>query len=218
MSAIEEIQKITEPTTVSGMRRSAEKIKTTTFAPPIVKNEELNKLKKSADKERKEVIQEIKKDKDETERTYLFGKLCDYFQSPTLSQKIPDNIKKPTDKTTLAELRMAHAAIQSAFTFAQKKQFVDKMFTLVCYASEKGAVQLLKDNSKVGLADNFLLPAKPVMFDADLEELAADLPNDYIPSAKFRIAMNLIMMAMSYDVRMKPVDISNSDEKSELKK
>lgn len=219
MSATEEIQKITEATTVSALKRSGEKNKNTTFAPPIVKNnDEYKKMKTSAEKERKEVIQEIKKDKDEQERDYLFVKITNYFQSPTLSQKIPANVKQPTDKTSLADLRLTYAAIQSAITFTQKKAFVDKVFETVCHATEKGMVTLMKDNTKIGLANNFLLPVKPIMFDADLEELAAELPNDYIPSAKFRIAMNLVMMAMSYDVTKKPVDISNLDEKSELKK
>jgi len=219
MSAVEELtklsEKVGEPSEKrGGLKRSGDK----GFLP-----KELNVVKIQDDKGRrddvkaqKEFVGEIKKEAEEQEKIFLFAKICDYFRAPRLRAKIPVHLKEPTAHTSLSELRQIWAVIKSACTFEQKKQFVDRIFLMSCMTIEKGFVEFGKDETKRGLCQNYLMPAKAVMFDDDLEELAAELPNDYVPGPKLRIAMNLLQAVMSYDVRSVPApEFSNSEGEKE---
>lgn len=220
MSAIEELTRLSEKSVEapgkSALKRSADK----GFLPKELNVVKINEAQKKEDsKTQKEFQDNIKKEAEESEKAYLFGKICDYYRAPALRAKIPANLKEPTTHTSLGELRQMWAAIKSACTFDQKKMFVDRIFVMSCMAIEKGFVEFGKDKTKEGLATNYLLPAKGVLFDADLEELAAELPNDYVPGAKVRIAMNLLQAVMSYDVRTIPVkEFSNSEKEEESEK
>ena len=193
--------------------------KSVDFLPPIVTLENKNKEPKSPKNSHSpgpyQVSTEIaKKDADEKERIFLLGKISAWFESPHLRPKIPQNVHRPNEKTTLSDLRMMHASINSSFLFSQKRQFVDMIYTAASMGSEKIFVDIVKDTTKTGLSTNCLIPGRDIMFGSELDEIAAELPDSYIPSAKLRLAMKMFSVIMEYDVRKKPV-ISKESEESE---
>lgn len=217
MSAVEELtrmsEKVGEPEKKGGLKRSGDK----SFLPPlnVVKIQD-DKSRKEDGKAQKEFTEGVKKEAEEAERLFLFAKINDYFSAPGLRAKIPPHLKPPTTHASLQEMRQTWAAIKGACTFEQKKMFVDRLFLAACMGIEKGFVDFGKDESKRGLCQNYLFPAKSAMFDSDLEELAAELPNDYIPGPKLRIAMTLFQAVMSYDVKAQPSrEFSNSEKEEE---
>jgi hypothetical protein len=145
-----------------------------------------------------EAIKSLKKEADDDERALLYRKVTEYLRSPYLAPLIPKDIKAPSEKATVAELKGIYASIKGALLGEAKRSFVLNMFdNVVADGGEYFFLNFLQDSSKLGLS-NYLKSNKE-LFQPELEELAIELSDNYIPGPQARIVLKLISFVQGYN-------------------
>lgn len=162
--------------------------------PPLPK-----KTNSVPDKVTQEALKNIKKENEEDERAQMFRRVNEYLRSPYLSPLLPKDIKPPSEKSTMAELKSIHASIKGALMGEAKRAFVFNIFDRVAEGGEFFLLNVLHDSSKLGLG-NFVKGNRE-MFQPELEEIAIELNDNYIPGPQARLALKLMSIVQNFDSR-----------------
>jgi hypothetical protein len=201
------IEEMTMSTTVIGLEsekkrkneldKSAKTLKTATIPTTTIKPE---------------TSANLQKEKDERERVYLFNKIRNLLDKEVIRNQLPSDIKTPTEKASLSELRMIDGQIKSTLTAQGKKLMLAKFYDLLCDQTENIFVNFIGDKTKTNLAE-FMKPLKDTAFEQEMAELESEIPDNWIPNAKVRLGAGFLMAVLSYDVR-KISKMSEADESS----
>ena len=160
----------------------------------------------------KEAAAQMQKERDEKEREKLMSRIDSIFRTPILRAKLSAEMKPPSEKTSLADLRLLNAKINSQMNHEAKVRMVHQFYDISCNTTEQILTNYMRMEEKAGLG-MFLMERKKDLLEQELAEIAAELPDDYVPGAKTRLLITLISLIQTYDVR---TINSNVEEKNEL--
>lgn len=165
------------------------------YIPPPMPKKTSNPIEKMA---MTEAIKSIKKEADDDERAILYRKVNEYLRSPYLNPLIPKDIKAPSEKATVTELKGIYASIKGALLGEAKRAYVLTLFdNVVADGGEFFFLNFLKDSTKLGLSDH--LKNNKELFQPELEELAIELSDSYIPGPQARILLKLVSFVQNYN-------------------
>jgi len=159
--------------------------------------------KKKEEAKQEEKIEQRSK---EQERVELYSKITHRFHSKYIAKFIPDDIKPPKATDSLESLQALDRTLVGFMHRASKEIMVERMFEGFLNAGEMGLVAFLKMDHARGLAAKILEDKEA--FQPELEEIAIELSDSYIPSAKMRLLMKVGHMATEYlnrpDIQSRP--------------
>lgn len=152
----------------------------------------------TAAKKKEEVRQEEKVEQKsrETERSELYSKITHYFHSKHLAKFIPDDIKPPKSTDSLESLQAIDKTIKGFMHRASKEIFVQRALESFINFGETGLVEILKLEHWRGISDEIL--RDPDVLQPELEELAIELSDNYVPGPKIRLAVKIANIAQEF--------------------
>ena len=152
----------------------------------------------TAAKKKEEVRQEEKVEQKsrETERSELFGKITHYHHSKHLAKFIPDDLKPPKATDSLEVLQAHDKALKGFLHRASKEIFVQRGLEAIINFGETGLVEILKLEHWRGISDEIL--SDPDVLQPELEELAIELSDSYVPGPKIRLAVKIANIAQEF--------------------
>lgn len=152
----------------------------------------------SAAKKKEETKQEekIEQKSREVERSELYSKITHRFHSKYIAKFIPDDIKPPKATDSLESLQALDKTLVGFMHRASKEIMVQRIFEGFVQGGELGLVQFLKMDHARGLAAAILEDKEA--FQPELEEIAIELSDSYVPSAKMRLLMKVVHVATEF--------------------
>ena len=152
----------------------------------------------TAAKKKEEVRQEekIEQKSRETERAELYSKITHRFHSKYIAKFIPDDIKPPKATDSLESLQALDKTLVGFMHRASKEIMVQRIFEGFIQGGELGLVQFLKMDHARGLAAKILEDKEA--FQPELEEIAIEMSDSYVPSAKMRLLMKVVHVATEF--------------------
>lgn len=91
--------------------------------------------------------------------------------------------------------------IRTRMKARRKDLIVNMMFDKMCDLSEQGMVQLLQQSNMLGFS-SYIKENKP-LFQEDLDEIAIEMPDDYVPGPKIRLGMAILSLVEKFKVEKK---------------
>lgn len=144
---------------------------------------------------RKEKVAEKKQGIDN--RAELFRKIHEYFNSVHLKGWIPEGMKPPPDSASFEQLSQMYRSIQSSFKSKAKRQFVDYSLQTVLFSGENLLVSMMKMEEKQNVG-KWIYSQKEELLQPELEEIAIELSDDYIPGPHLRLAGKLMALVNQF--------------------
>lgn len=138
------------------------------------------------------------------EKTELFTKITEYFESESFAKFIPSHIKAPRPSDSMETLLAIYESIKTSKNRAAKRLIVENLFDSILQGVELGAVGILHWNHFLGLAED--LKSNRDDFQPELEELAIEMSNSWVPDAKGRLALKVFRRMKKY---LNPEDFIN---------
>jgi len=154
--------------------------------------------KVTAAKKKEEVRQEekIEQKSRETEKSELYGKLVHYHHSKHLAKFIPDDLKPPKATDSLEVLQAHDKALKGFLYRASKEIFVKRGLESLLNFGEMGLVDMLKLEHWRGVSDAIMSDEEALQ--PELEELAIELSDSYVPGPKLRLALKIANIAQEF--------------------
>jgi hypothetical protein len=152
----------------------------------------------TAAKKKEEAKQEEKveaKSKEE-QRAELYSKITHRFHSKYIAKFIPDDIKPPKATDSLESLQALDKTLVGFIHRASKEIMVERMFEGFLNAGEMGMVQFLHWDHARGLSDELLRNKEA--FQPELEEIAIELADSWVPNAKTRLFIKVLNAATEF--------------------
>lgn len=150
--------------------------------------------RKAAEKLAKEAEAKRKKEEAEGEdkqRAKLFGKVMGYFHSKKLS-KYTEGLCPPRSSASKAELEALLETIKACKKAGKKRHFVDTTFNGVVAGGEDVMVNVFQIPEARGFSKFVHEPeVYSEYFDEDLEELAIELDEKWVPGPLMSVCMGL---------------------------
>jgi len=148
----------------------------------------------------REVIKKIEKLSDDQERVELYRKIRAYQKNERLKKHLSEFQEPPKKTDSLEALRNQYAEMTSSLKESSKRMMVMNTFESLLQFGEMGAIQFLQMPEKRGMA-SFLSSKKEELFQPELEELIIELSDDWVPSARTRLALKVVQACMAYSSR-----------------
>jgi hypothetical protein len=167
------------------------------FVPPTPPPPPKPKPGKTKEQEKKEEKNEH--DKREKERVGVFRWCVHAHRSKYLSKYIPDDIKEPRSSDSLESLHAHQEMIRGFVNMGSKEAAVENIIKGLVQGGESIAVLGFKMEAYKGFSNMVMQDTE--FLQPDLEEMAIELPDDYIPAAKWRVFLKLFMAAQAYAER-----------------
>lgn len=146
----------------------------------------------------KEAIKKLEKISDDAERSEYYRKIKAYLKNDKLRKHLGECTEPPKKGDSLEALKAQYQEMTSALKESSKRLLVMNSFDNVLRFAEIGAVQYLHQTEKLGLAA-FMIEKKEELFQPELEELIIELSDDWVPSAKVRLGLKIMQVALAYD-------------------
>jgi len=154
------------------------------------------KITAAKKKEETKVEEKIEAKSREEQRAELFSKITHRFHSKYIAKFIPDDIKPPKATDSLESLQALDKTLVGFMHRASKEIMVERMFEGFVNAGEMGLVMFLKMDHARGISQAILQDKEA--FQPELEEIAIELSDSYVPSAKMRLLMKVVHVATEY--------------------
>lgn len=148
--------------------------------------------KKEAEKKEEKLHDEDK----EKRRVKLYYKLVHYFRSKYISKYIPDDFKEPRPSDSYESLCALEEAIKGFVHIGSKELIVNNMLKLLCEGGEGMAVGMMKLDQFAGISNHLLDDTEYLQ--PELEEIAIELSDSWVPDAKTRCFLKLCAKGSEY--------------------
>lgn len=162
------------------------------------------KISKASQKSIEKKEEKINEAQETREKTELFTKITEYFESESFAKFIPSHLKAPRPSDSMETLLALYESIKTARNRSAKRVIVNNLFDSILQGVEIGAVGILHWHHWQGLADD--LSANKDDFQPELEELAIEMSNSWVPDAKSRLALKVLQRMKKY---LNPQDFIN---------
>jgi hypothetical protein len=153
-----------------------------------------NKPGKSKEQEKKE--EKSEQEKKNLEHKRLYSRLVHYHRSKHISKYIPGDIKEPRPSDSLESLQAHEELIKGFIHMGSKELVVENMLKGLLGGIEDIAVMGMQMAQYQGLTE--ALTSDTDYLQPELEEVAIELPDSYVPSPKIRIFLKLFLAAREY--------------------
>jgi len=151
---------------------------------------------------------EVPLDLDRITKIRLHRIINDYLNSQYLGPKL-GHITAPHESASLDVLNQTIASIKTTIAGETKRLLVNSMFTKGVQGAEEFFVQFLKVESLEGVSG--VIADDMENFQPELEEIAIEMGDDWIPSAKMRLFWKVIDFGMEYSKARKGYNGYNSN-------
>lgn len=157
------------------------------------------KAKPSKSKEQEKKEEKGEQEKKEKQRVAVFRWCIHAHRSKYLSKYIPSDIKEPKSSDSLESLSAHQEMIRGFVNMGSKEAAVENILSGLVKGCEKIAVLGFQLEAYRGFSDAVMGDTE--FLQPDLEEMAIEMPDDYIPSAKVRVFLKLFKAAEEFAAR-----------------
>lgn len=157
------------------------------------------KAKPSKSKEQEKKEEKGEQEKKEKQRVGVFRWCIHAHRSKYLSKYIPGDIKEPKSSDSLESLSAHQEMIRGFVNMGAKEAAVENMLKGLVQGCESIAVMGFRMEAYKGFANQVMGDTE--FLQPDLEEMAIEMPDDYIPAAKWRVFLKLFMAAQEFAER-----------------